>query len=110
MCSSFDNCLDTPTTSPRAVNVLVQPAGRNLAFNQGLPFAHFNMMSTSFLKRFLTALDSNDGKTLLFSSVTLLSTLSVRSRSADCSKRLDNNRNFGTEYYAVGKKTRIVFR
>ena len=45
-----------------------------------------------------------------FSSETQLSTLSVLSRSADGSKRLDNNSNFGDEYYAVGKKTCIALR
>ena len=47
-----------------------------------------------------------------FSYETLLSTLSVRKRSADDDKRLDSTRNFGANYfdisYAVGKKTRIA--
>ena len=65
----------------------------------------YELLETFFLLR-LTATMTRPW----FSSETLLSTLRVRSRSADGSKRLDNNSNFGAEYYAVGKKTRIALR
>ena len=63
------------------------------------------MLSTSFLERFLTALNANNNIKLLIIFDLLSSTLNSRIRSTDGGKGLDINRTFGTE-----QKTSIALR